>query len=230
MSSDSSSPGSSTQGDELDKEFAALRSAMARSRNIRILILFGAIALVVLIGYMFYSLVNEVISENYRQNLLQIAQERIEQNKDQYMSEVKKLVEHSAPILKDAFYEQTKKDMPRYTAAFARERDAFAENVTATLRTSAQEHYGRALDKYKQKMIQDIPELGSPELKEKAMQAVGVAFDRMVEKYYVKTMADGLEEIYGLWDSFPRADASQDPPEDVLIGLLLELVSKKMAN
>lgn len=214
----------------LEAEYAAFRSAMARSRNIRILILFGAIVLVGVISYMFYTLVSEVISEKYQANLLKVAQERLEKNKDDYMGEVKKLVEHSAPILKDAFYEQTKKDMPKYTAAFAKEREAFAKNITESLRTSANEHYGTAVEKYKEKMLADIPELESPELKKKAMDAVGLAFDKIVEKYYVKSMADGMEELYGLWDDFPKAEESKDPAEDVLIGLLLELVSKKMAN
>ena len=230
MSENSTSADTAGNTNELEQEFSALRSAMARSRNIRILILFGAIALAVGIGYMFYSLANEVISEKFRGELTTIAQERVEANKDQFEAQLKRLVDHSAPILKDAFYAQTKKDMPKYTEAFAKERDAFAKNITETLRTSASEHYNTALEKYKQRMLKDIPELESPELKKKAMDAVGVAFDRLVEKYYVQSLADGMEEIYGLWDSFPKAAESKDPPEDVLIGLLLELVSKKMAN
>ena len=231
MSEDNSSVDVTEKAKELEKEYAALRSAMARSRNVRILILFGAIALVVVIGYMFYTLVTDVISDTYRENLLRVARERIDKNKDEYMKEVKKLVEHSAPILKNAFYKQTKKDMPKYTAAFAKERESFAQNITETLKTSVNEHYRGALTKYQEKMIADIPELDSPETKKKAMEAVGTAFDRLVDKYYVQKMADGMQDIYKAWDDFPKADDSKkDPAEDVLIGLLLELVSKKMAN
>lgn len=231
MSEDNSSVDVTEKAQALEKEYNAFRGAIKRSRNIRILIMLGAVALVVVISYMFYTLVSEVMTDKYQKNLLDIAQKRIEKNKDDYMREVKKLVEHSSPILKDAFYKQTKKDMPKYTAAFAKEREAFADNITKTLKESANEHYAKALKSYQDKMIADIPELKDPAMKQKAMDAVGQAFDRLVEKYYVQKLADGMEEIYFMWDEFPEAEESKnDKAEDVLIGLLLELVSKKMAN
>lgn len=231
MSEDSSSVDVSEKVKALEKEYTAFRAASARSRTTRLIILLGAVALVIVIGFMFYSLASEVMSKKYQDNLLAIAKERLEKNRDDYLKEVRGLVEHSAPILKDAFYKQTKKDMPKYTEAFAKEREAFAKNVEETLRNETKEHYGEAIEKYKAQVIAEIPELDTPELKEKAMQAVGDAFDKLVEKYYVDVLADGMEDIYGSWDKFPEAaESGESAAEDVLIGLMLQLVSKKMAN
>lgn len=215
----------------LEKEYEALRSAMSRSRNIRLLILLGAVAMVVVIAVMLYSLVSKVSSKEYQDNLLKIAQERLEKNRDQYLKEVQTLVDKSAPVLKDAFYKQTKKDMPKYTEAFAKERDAFAKSVEEKLRKEVDEHYKGTLEKYEERLAKEFPELESPELREKAMQAIEQAFNKLVEKYYVDALAEGIQEIYGLWDDFPVAKvAGKEAPEDVLIGLLLEMVSRKIAN
>ena len=72
MSEENSSADVTEKVKALEKEYAGFRSAMARSRNTRVLILFGAIALVVVIGYMFYSLASEVMSKPYQDNLLKL--------------------------------------------------------------------------------------------------------------------------------------------------------------
>ena len=231
MSEENSSADVTEKVKALEKEYAGFRSAMARSRNTRVLILFGAIALVVVIGYMFYSLASEVMSKPYQENLLKLAQERLENNREEYVKEVQKLVDSSAPKLKDAFYKQTKKDMPKYTAAFAAERDEFAKNIQAELKSQVNEHYKGTVEKYKERLAKEFPELSTEALRDRVMKEVGNAFNELVKEFYVDALAEGIDEIYALWDDFPAAEKPQgSQSEDVLIGLLLELVSKKMAN
>ena len=219
--------------DALEKDYAAFKSAAAMSINIRRLIMVAAIVLVSVICWQFYSFAKELTSDEYQKKLIDVATERLKENEENYLKQVKTLVNESAPVLKDAFYNQTKTDMPKYTAAFAAERDAFAKSIEGKMREQINVHYRSLLEKYQDLLVKEFPELDSPELKQKAMDAVGSAFEQLVETYYVDALAEGIEEIYSHWDDFPTADDSEEwasPPEDVLIGLLMELVSKKMAN
>ena len=231
MSDENSSEDVTEKVKALEKEYAALRAALTRSRFTRLIIFLGAVGLVAVIGWMFYSFAIDVTSSDYQEKLLSMAKERLEKNKDDYLKQVQKLVDHSAPKLKDAFYNQTKKDMPKYTAAFGAQRDEFRDNIKAELDKQIRAHYQGTLDKYKDKLAEEFPELSTPELRDKAMDQVDKAFKNLVDVYYVDALAEGLDEIYGSWDDFPVGTASDGTkPEDVLIGLMLELVSKKMAN
>ena len=134
MSDENSSEDVTEKVKALEQEYAALRAAMTRSRYTRLIIFLGAVGLVGVIGWMFYSFAVDVTSKDYQEQLLTLAKERLEKNKDDYIKQVKLLVDHSAPKLKDAFYSQTKKDMPKYTAAFGAQRDAFRDNVQKNCR------------------------------------------------------------------------------------------------
>ena len=104
MSDENSSEDVTEKVKALEKEYAALRSAMTRSRFTRLIIFLGAVGLVAVIGWMFYSFAIDVTSSDYQEKLLSMAKERLEKNKDGYLKQVQKLVDHSAPKLKDAFY------------------------------------------------------------------------------------------------------------------------------
>ena len=197
-------------------------------------ILLGAIALVAVIGYMFYSLGSNLLSEEYQGKLLKLAQQRLENKKDDYMKEVQALVDTAAPRLKDAFYKQSQEDMPKYQAAFGKERDAFTKSIEAQLKKQVNDQYKKAAQEYVNKLATEFPELEKSDLKDKAFKAILDAYESLVEEYYVTALAEGLDDIYKKWDEFPSASESDLEPgetkEGLLIGRLLELVSKKMAN
>ncbi|MEC9092592.1 MAG: hypothetical protein VX438_07805 [Planctomycetota bacterium] len=232
MSEENSSEDATGKVEALEREYAAFKSAMAKSKNTRIAILVGAIALVAIIGYNFYSLGRNLMSDEYQGKILRLAQERWEQKKEGYMKQALALVDTAAPKLKEAFYQQIQQDLPKYQAAFGMEREAFTKAIEDELRAQVKKQYEGALATYKDRLAKEFPELETQDLKDQALQAIGEAYDQIVEDYYVKGVSEGLEKIYGLWDGFPKSQESKpgEKPEEVLIGLLLQLVSMKMAN
>ena len=218
--------------EKLEKEYSALKSALARSRNSRLIVLVGAFFVVGIVGLLFWSFAKEIMSDQYKEKLIALAEETLEKNKDDYLNEVQQLVNESAPILKNAFYARTKLDMPKYTAAIAEQREKFAESIRTQMRDDVNNQYREVVKKYSDKLAKEFPELESPELKEKAIAAIEKAFESIVEKCYIDSLAEGIEDIYSQWDGFPVSKIVDEsaPAEDLLIGLLMELVGKKIAN
>jgi hypothetical protein len=60
-----------------------------------------------------------------------------------------------------------------------------------------------------------------------------MAFDKLVNRYYIDTMRNEILQIYADWDQFPMVDAVQPGDtrlEDEFQGALLELLKMKLAE
>jgi hypothetical protein len=165
--------------------------------------------------------------------LLQKAQERLAERNPFIMSEVQKLVDHSAPIVSQAFCEQTKKDLPAFLQAAGAERDTFVEELQKRLNERLTVHHQKLLARYMNVLREEFPAVRDEKLHEAMMANLQTTVDALVRKYYVEELRTELLALYGQWDDFPVAPpvADGEPPlEDQLLANLLDLLKLKLAQ
>jgi hypothetical protein len=226
-------PPSGEQVEALLRDCAALTRALERARKVRLaLFLVTAVLVAVAVG-MFYNLGRQLRSQENLDRLRGIAEARLASNSGRYMAEVQLLVDHASPVLTDAFYKQSKKDLPSYLHAAGRQRDAFAEEMQARLAQRLDDRYRRALERHGKLWQEEFPLVKDEELHRKMTGNMHVAVERLVKKYYVDEMRGQTVALYDAWDHFPQADpAERGGPslEDQFIAQLLEMLTLKLTE
>jgi hypothetical protein len=224
---------STQQIENLMRTCASLSEALDRSRRVRRLLVLVTVALVAVICFMFYRLGSELASAEYRAQLQATAQERLSKNSEGYMRELQVLVDHSRPVVTDAFYKQAKKDLPSYVRAAKAERDKLADELKERLAARLNAHYEHALAQHQKKLEDKFPNIKDPELHKKMTGNLHTAIEKLVQKYFVADMQTQLTALYDGWDQFPQAEApgrGQPPLEDQFIGNLLELLKVELTD
>jgi vacuolar-type H+-ATPase subunit H len=219
-------PPSAKQVEELMRVCASLNRALERARWIRLLLLVATVVFVGVACFMFYSLGAELKSEANLEKLKGLAQERLTKNSDTYMKEVTALIEHSSPVVTDAFQKQLKKDLPSYLHAAGQERGKFIEEMQTELAKRLDEHYGKVLDRHEKLIKAEFPKISDDEQRN-MMANLHMAVEKLVKKYYVEELRKQLLALYDGWDQFPQspATAAGEPPlNEQFIGELLELL------
>ena len=123
----------SAQIEAIQAEVRSIKGAMSGAKTARWLVLLGLLVLIGIFTGLGIGMVLEFQSSKNMDQLVTATQDRLEQSSDRYMAEVQTLVDFTTPRLTEAFYNQTKKDMPKYTRAFERERDQFPDRSECPL-------------------------------------------------------------------------------------------------
>jgi hypothetical protein len=217
----------------LERDAQQLAQALAQSQRTRgILIL----ALAVFVGvscYAYYGLATRFLRKDQMDLLVRKAQDRMEQRSDFMMKEVQALVDHSAPVVSQAFYDQAKKDLPAYLQAIQSERDTFTENLQARLEERLQAHHQKLLERHLRLLKEEFPAVEDERLHAAMTANLQVAVNKLARKYYTNELKVEMLSMYGIWDEFPAAAPSAEgdvATEDQLIGALLELLRLKIAQ
>jgi hypothetical protein len=236
----SSAAGASDDGSAIDArveavqgQVAALEAALSASRISRQIILFGLVAVIAVVAYLFYGLANQLRSEEYITKLSEQAQTYANDNTDRYMREVKTLSDNVTPIITKAFYEQAKRDTPKLTLAMNKERELLMKNVQARLEKQINDQYAKVLADYEKIVLTEFPKAEDDAIRRRVMANFREAMNRMVKKFYVDQFKTEMEAMYDTWDEFPVADAVEEgdvPMEDQLVGYLLELMTMKASG
>ena len=90
--------------DQVEREVVALAAAVRRAKTIRLVLLCAALLFVAAALWMFYSLAVGFASEENRALLAEKAREQLSSNSDQYVGEIRVLMENCSPVLSKAFY------------------------------------------------------------------------------------------------------------------------------
>lgn len=194
------------------------------------------LALVLFAGgtcFSFYRLVVRFQEKEQTDLLLKLAQDRLTDRNDFIMNHVQGLVDHSAPVLSNAFYEQSKKDLPGFLQATGKERDQLVNNLETKLTERLKTHHEKLLTRFEKLLKEEFPAVQDEKLHEAMMANLQIAVDQLVKKYYINEFESEVNTFYAKWDDFPAVsgpDKDDAPLADQLIGNLLELVKVKLAQ
>jgi hypothetical protein len=208
---------------------ARLVEALESARRTRRFLLLGVLVFLVATGAMFYRLISRISSQENIQEITRLAQARLAENSDQYMNEVRQLIDASTPVLTDAFYKRAKDDLPIFVRSIG---DQLANNLMDQLEKRLSNHYKTILDRHEAILQEELPETKDPELRRRLETNLGVAFDRLVKKYYADEINAQLTTLVDTWEKFPEAP----PPDsgttlgDQLVGNLFELLKLKLVE
>jgi hypothetical protein len=225
--------GLNQQVEAVIRESNALMAAQAAGRNVRMLLLLALVVFVAAVTFAFYDMANKFFSRDNLNVLAKAGQERLVKNQDKYMKEIQKLVEASSPVLTSAFMEQAKKDMPGFMQAAEKERDALRSSLEIKLAKKLDDRYREGIDRHEQILRQEFPEYNNDAQQARMRENIGLALDKLVQKYYVQEMNRQMNSLYNTWDSFPAAD----PPakngistEDQMVVELVDLLKYRLSH
>jgi len=223
----------SRKAEAIERESTALVKALGRARRTRQCLSLVVVVLIVAICALFYRLGDQFRSEQNTNLLLRTAEKQLAQRTDLFLTEVRKLADHSAPVLAEAFSAQSKKDMPKYGEAFNRERAVLLENLQERLKKQVQAHQKKVLDQHEAILKEEFPQFDDKKLHARMLDNMQIAMTPLVQKYYIDELGRQLQDMYDSWDEFPVAGPVRkgDPPlEDVPYGQLLELLTVKLSR
>jgi hypothetical protein len=193
----------------VERESAALAAALSRGRRVRLLLFLLVVAVAVLVTGAFYQLGSRVTSDDNRQKLLEIAQQRLTDNSDAYMKHVRTLVDETSPAITQAFTEQVKKDLPSYMKGMEKERDQFIEDLQTELTKKLNTHYDKLLAQQDQTLKEEFPLVKDEQLHARMMQNIDLAVQKMIKKCYIDEMGNELHGVFQSLDDFPPAGPPQ---------------------
>jgi hypothetical protein len=226
-------PASSHAIEGIIRECEAMKGALARARMLRLLLLAALATFVAIAVWMFYDLGMKLQGEENLKRIETLAKQRLSGNSDEYMKEVQLLVDHSSPVVTQAFSAQVKKDLPGYLQALEKERDQFAEELLEQFWLRLDRHYRAAMAKHIALMEAEYPELKDKQTRERLVDNMAAASKTLVRKYYVEELQGQMTALYDGWDHFPAATPAvggEAPLEDQFIATLLELLTYKLSH
>lgn len=223
----------SAQIEAIQAEVRSIKGAMSGAKTARWLVLLGLLVLIGIFTGLGIGMVLEFQSSKNMDQLVTATQDRLEQSSDRYMAEVQTLVDFTTPRLTEAFYNQTKKDMPKYTLALERERDQLLDTLHEQLQAQITKHYEQSVKRHEAILTSEFPQFGDKKQVAQMMANMQIALEHVLEKHYGKHLKGELQEMFETWDGFALAElpkAGEPPLEDQLIDALLRLATLKLAE
>lgn len=192
--------------DKLDRQVDALKSAITNARRMRLCIVLAGITMLAVVIFLFVGLAKQITSDEFVTEMTTEAQTELENNQDRYVEQLRGLVDDTAPVIWKAFYEQSKKDTPKYSVAFNRERDTYSQNMQDALRDRVYEKYVEILKSHEGIIAEEFPRLADENRRSEIIASMELAMSKIVQTYYVDRFEAELSETYAVWDAFPAAE------------------------
>jgi flagellar basal body-associated protein FliL len=231
MSHTTPAPDVSGKIQSIDKQVDALRAAINRARQLRVIILLVLIAILVAIVVMFMNLAKRVTSEPFINEVALLSQQHFNENQSAYQTHVQQFVDRSYPILTNAFSEQATKDLPKFTEAFNQERDSFVNNLRARMDEKLTKKYQDLLVTHENLIVSEFPELKDKDKRDIVLVNFQRIIERIVARNYGDQFNDEAKKLIAIWDSFPAAKevGPNDPTlEEKLLEHLLHVATGVM--
>lgn len=213
----------------LIRECDSLRAALKRGQAIRWLLFLGLLGFTLTFGYLFWQLAQRLNGDRFREELVAAAQNRLSERSDEYMNEVRTLIDNSSPAVLEAFSTRANEDTPAFLQAVQKEGDGLVADLTAQVRATVENHLKSTLEKYQGEMVEEIPALKDEQLRARLSANLVQAAQKASEKYFVNELESRVKTIYDTWDRFPAADPEMTQGQrtaDLIIGELFELTKQ----
>jgi hypothetical protein len=224
---------STSSVEALMRECESLTGALAQARKVRRILIFAFLLFVIAVTLPFYRLYRSVTEKENVDRLLATVQQRLTSRSDVYMREVQMFVDSTSPVITEAFYSRSTKDLPLLLQGVEKERADFVVSLQERLAKALSEHYDAMISKHEAILIKELPETQDPEVRRKLVANLHVVFERLVKKYYADELKLKLTALYDSWDHFPAANKpgkDEATLEQQFIGTLLEAVSHRLAE
>lgn len=221
------------KADALQQQIDALVASLAANKRTRQLIFLAFLAFVGISVWSFLSLAKHVQSEEYKQQLLASLQKQVEANQAEFSKETQLLVESLSPVITTAVTEQSEKDAPLFMQAFDIQRTRLSTELPEKMVELVEKHHEELVRKHEALFIAELPAAQDPKVRDRMMENVVVALDKLVKKYYADEFKRHFTSMSETWNGFPPADlpAKDDHPvSEQLIGELMDLVAVKLAR
>lgn len=219
--------------DALQKQIDALVAALAATKKTRQLIFLAFLAFVGISAWSFLSLVKRIQSEEYKQQLLASIQKEVEANQDELSKETQQLVESLSPVVTTAITNQSEKDAPLFMQAIDIQRTKLSTDLPEKLVEQVQKHHEEMIRKFEAMFVEELPSAQDPKIRDRMMENVVVAFDKLVKKYYSEEFKRHFANMSETWNSFPPAalpEKGDFPLSEQLMGELMDLMAVKLAR
>ena len=216
----------------MEQEVAALKAAIRCASVTRLVLFLVALALIVGAVCSFYGLAKKLTSKENLTALANAAKELLDDN-PQYVEQVKAVIEESTPKLQEAFLNQVKEDMPKYSALVVEERERLMETFPDRVRERITERYEEVGGEYQDILREEFPEVDDDETYDKMKNEVYKIVDQLVEKYYAEQVREEILRTYDGWDHFAMVDPIREGDislEKQLMATLLELVKLRLED
>lgn len=226
-------PSIEQQIDALTRLSEDLHRSLARGRAVRLALLLALVALAAVTLVAFYRLGNRVRSDEYLQQVQDLAQKRLEKNTDRYIKEVELLADEAGPSLREAFTKRADQDAQVILRAMEAEGDKFSSSVKEQLAARVEQHSRKAVERHQAILRAEFPLVKDEVAMQRMTSNLGLAMERAAKKYYVDETNAQLTTLYNGWSKFPAAPATgkNDPPaNDQLLGDLLELLTHRLTQ
>jgi hypothetical protein len=217
---------------QIEREVDSLRSAISRARMVRFVFLLALIALVLAVVYFFLQLASQVTSEKFMEEIASEAKLHIENNQNDYQKQVQSLVDHSYPILTQAFSDQATKDMQKFTSAMDHERETLTNNLQTQLNDRLSKKYQGVLQEYESKMIETFPELADEKTRDKVIDNFQSIIKTLVARNYGDRFNLSSQRLMSIWDEFPAAEevvGDATTLEEKLVHNLMQVATEVMS-
>ena len=221
------------RANSLHQNTQQLMGALSQVRRTRFILLLALVVFAAVTCFAFYRLVAKFQEKEQLDLLLSKAQQRLTERNDLIMKDVQALVDHSAPVVSKAFYEQAKNDLPAFLQAGQSERDKLVENLQERLTERLKRHHQNLLARHEKLLREEFPAVKDEKLHVAMMANLQIVVDELVKKYYIEELQSEMKSLYATWDEFPAADPADKgdlPLEDQLVANLLELLKIKLAE
>ena len=224
--------------DELQRRADALTGALARSKNTRLIIVIAFLVFVLWAGWRFYALAKMIRSEEYQRTLTAELQKSLEGNQDLIQREAEHFVNGVTPVVTTAFAKQSEKDMPLFMQTIDEQRQSLMNSLAERMTDKVEGHHRELVRRHEKLIEEEFPSVQNPEIRDRMMNNVCNALDRLIKKYYVDELKRELLAMSTSWDDFPLADLPVEKEQarrkellgEALYGELLDLVAIKLTR
>jgi multidrug efflux pump subunit AcrB len=221
------------KADALQQQIDALVASLAANKRTRQLIFLAFLAFVGISVWSFFSLAKHVQSEEYKQQLLASLQKEVEANQAEFSRETQLLVEALSPVITTAVTTQSEKDAPLFMQAFDVQRTQLTTELPEKMVALVEKHHEELVRKHEALFISELPAAQDPKIRDRMMENVVVALDKLVKKYYADEFKRNFNSMSQTWNDFPPAampEKGDFPISEQLMGELMDLVAVKLAR
>lgn len=217
----------------LEQEAASLQEELSSARMKKWIVVGAFVLFVCVTSFSYAGIWYRIQDKKNVDKLLELAQKRLEQHSDRYMKEVQVLVDHSAPVLSEAFAAQAKKDLPAYLEAVGRERDILVSSLQTELELRLKKHHHTLLTRNEKLFVEEFPDVANEDLHDRMVGNLEIAAQNVAKKHCIDQLEKQINQLYASWDQFPAeetADKSEEALAEQLLGTIAELLTLRLTQ
>lgn len=207
------------------QDVLTVNQLLASARRVRLWIFLVVLVWLGAVLWIFLGMVNRVLSEEFRNELMSEAKGPVEDQTKRLTKEAKTLWDNAQPVLTEAVNKQREKDSERFTSTLEAQQDLLKENMEKRIKEELDKRYKDIVTKHRKLLETEFPVVKDEATHERMIENLSIAMQDLVEKYYFDEFKRQLERLDKTWEDFPMAEPL-DPKEKDQPSLASQLVAE----